>query len=108
MERTQGDGRKNATQSRAQRRAQERSESGTESEPPALAANVRVVLDALPQPAFLVAIDDDEVCQFVHANARYRELFDLDLESDLGGDLRGVLPADVLVPHITAKARPTW
>jgi len=105
MERTQGKGRKSATQSRARRRAQDRSESGPESERPELADSVRVVLDALPQPAFLVAIDDDEVCQFVHANARYRELFDLDLESDLGGDLRGVLPADVLVPHITAFSR---
>jgi diguanylate cyclase (GGDEF)-like protein len=105
MDRTQGKGRKNAMQSRAQKRAQDHSESGLESHRPALTGPVRVVLDALPQPAFLVAIDDDEVCQFVHANARYRELFDLDPESDLGGDLRGVLPADVLVPHITAFSR---
>jgi diguanylate cyclase (GGDEF)-like protein len=105
MERTQGKGRKNATPSRAQRRAEGRSEPGPKGEPSALAANVRVVLDALPQPAFVVAVDDDEVCQFVHANARYRELFALDPDSSLGGDLRGVLPADVLVPHITAFSR---
>jgi diguanylate cyclase (GGDEF)-like protein len=70
-----------------------------------VSADVRVVLDALPQPAFVVGIGDDEACQFVHANARYRRLFDLDLESDIGGDLRAVLPADVLVPHITAFSR---
>jgi diguanylate cyclase (GGDEF)-like protein len=105
MERTQGKSGSGATQSRAQRRAEARRESGVESDRLALAANVALVLDALPQPAFVVAIDDDEVCQFVHANARYRELFDLDLDSDLGGDLRGVLPADVLVPHITAFSR---
>ena len=69
------------------------------------AGDVRVVLDALPQPAFIVGIGDDEVCRFVHANARYRELFGLDLEHDLGGDLRAVLSADVLVPHITAFSR---
>ena len=63
-----------------------------------------MVLDALPQPAFVVSIGQD-VCQFVHANARYRTLFDLDPESDLGGDLRAVLPADVLVPHVTAFSR---
>jgi diguanylate cyclase (GGDEF)-like protein len=105
MERTQGKGRKSAMPSRSQRRAQGRSESGPENDRLALAANVSLVLDALPQPAFVVAIDDDEECQFVHANGRYRELFDLDPESDLGGDLRGVLPADVLVPHITAFSR---
>jgi diguanylate cyclase (GGDEF)-like protein len=105
MDRTQGKGRKGATPSRAQRRTEGRSESGPKRERLALADNVGVVLDALPQPAFVVAVDDDEVCQFVHANARYRELFDLDPESDLGGDLRGVLPADVLVPHITAFSR---
>jgi diguanylate cyclase (GGDEF)-like protein len=105
MERTQGKGRRNATQSRAQRRGEERSEPGPNGEASALAANVRVVLDALPQPAFVVAVDDDEVCQFVHANARYRELFALDPNRGLGGDLREVLPADVLVPHITAFSR---
>lgn len=61
-----------------------------------------MVLDALPQPAFIVGIGDDEVCRFVHANSRYRELFGLGLERDLGDDLRAVLPTDVLVPHITA------
>ena len=67
--------------------------------------DVEVVLDALPQPAFVVAIGDDEVCRFVHANARYRALFGLDLENGLGDDLRSVLPADVLVAHINAFAR---
>ena len=69
------------------------------------ASDVGVVLDALPQPAFIVGIGDDEVCRFLHANARYRALFGLDLESHLGDDLRAVLPTDVLVPHITAFAR---
>jgi diguanylate cyclase (GGDEF)-like protein len=77
--------------------------------PPIVAApatsDVGVVLDALPQPAFIVGIGDDEVCRFLHANARYRALFGLDLESHLGDDLRAVLPTDVLVPHITAFAR---
>ena len=41
----------------------------------------------------------------MHANARYRALFDLDLERDLGGDLSAVLPPDVLVPHITAFSK---
>ena len=65
-------------------------------------SDVHVVLDALPEPAFVVGIGEDEVCRFVHANARYRALFGLHVESDLGVDLGGVLPADVLVPHITA------
>ncbi len=101
MDRTQGKERKGATPARAPRRG--RSASADDSKKPA--ADVSVVLDALPQPAFVVAIGDDEVCRFVHANARYRALFDLDPESDLGGDLRGVLPTDVLVPHITAFSR---
>jgi diguanylate cyclase (GGDEF)-like protein len=41
----------------------------------------------------------------VHANARYRTLFDLDLDRDLGGDVSAVLPPDVLVPHITAFSK---
>jgi diguanylate cyclase (GGDEF)-like protein/PAS domain S-box-containing protein len=69
------------------------------------ASDVRVVLDALPQPAFIVSIGADEVFRFVHANARYRALFGLDHESDLGDDLRAVLTSDVLVPHVTAFAR---
>ena len=50
--------------------------------------DVRVVLDALPQPAFVVGIGDNEECEFVHANARYRELFGLDIDDELRGDLR--------------------
>jgi diguanylate cyclase (GGDEF)-like protein len=102
MDRTPPKGRKNgAKQPRNQRRAQ----SALTLDRDPVASDVRVVLDALPQPAFVVGIGDDEVCRFVHANARYRTLFDLDPESDLGGDLRAVLPADVLVPHITAFSR---
>ena len=69
------------------------------------ASDVGIVLDALPQPAFIVGIGADEVCRFVHANARYRALFGLDIEHHLGDDLRAVLPTDVLVPHITAFSR---
>ena len=102
MDRTPPKGRKNgAKQPRNQRRAQ----SALTLDRDPVASDVRVVLDALPQPAFVVGIGDDEVCRFVHANARYRTLFDLDPDSDLGGDLRAVLPADVLVPHITAFSR---
>ena len=72
--------------------------------PPAT-ADVRAVLDALPQPAFVVGIGDNEECEFVHANARYRVLFGLDRDGDLRGDLRAVLPTDVLVAHITAFSR---
>src|SRR5690349_19944556 len=48
------------------------------------AGDLEVVLDALPQPAFVVSIDDDEVCRFVHANGRYRELFGIDPDGYLG------------------------
>ena len=97
MDRTQPRGRASgATDGQARR----------DSEPLAVAipaaSDVGVVLDALPQPAFVVGICDDEVCRFVHANARYRALFGLGVESHLGDDLRAVLPTDVLVPHITA------
>ncbi len=98
MEITPPNGRRNgATDERAVRRA-------VVDDRPPIAPDVHVVLDALPEPAFIVAIGE-EVCQFVHANSRYRRLFDLDLEGDLSGDLRAVLPADVLVPHITAFSR---
>ncbi len=69
------------------------------------ASDVRIVLDALPQPAFIASIGADEVFRFVHANARYRALFGLDHQSELGDDLRSVLPTDVLVPHVSAFAR---
>ena len=98
MERTQPKGRKGNA---GQERAPKRSRRGT---PPVTTAD-RVVLDALPQPAFIVEVGNDEACQFVHANARYRALFDLDPDLDLGGDLSAVLPPDVLVPHITAFSR---
>jgi len=103
MDRTQPRGRANgATDGRARRDAGRRAAGSA----PAT-SDVAVVLDALPQPAFIVGIGDDEVCRFVHANGRYRDLFGLDLESHLGDDLRAVLPTDVLVPHITAFARAT-
>ena len=102
MERTQPRGRKGGA---AQERAPRRSRGKGQKAAPAVANDARTVLDALPQPAFVVSIDEDEVCQFVHANARYRELFDLDPEGDISGDLRSVLPADVLVPHVTAFSR---
>jgi diguanylate cyclase (GGDEF)-like protein/PAS domain S-box-containing protein len=98
MERTQPKGRKaTATTERAAKRSRRGSAPAQ--------SDVRTVLDALPQPAFVVEVGDDEACQFVHANARYRALFDLDPERDLGGDVSAVLPPDVLVPHITAFSR---
>ena len=97
MERTQSKGRKGSA---TPERAPKRSRRGTTP----VAADVKAVLDALPQPAFVVEIGDDEACQFVHANARYRALFDLDPKHDLG-DVSAVLPPDVLVPHITAFSR---
>jgi len=103
MDRTQPRGRANgATDGQARRDGGRRAVGSA----PAT-SDVAVVLDALPQPAFIVGIGDDEVCRFVHANGRYRDLFGLDLESHLGDDLRAVLPTDVLVPHITAFARAT-
>ena len=79
------------------------SETGNSSTP--AGTDVRVVLDALPQPAFVVGIGDNEECEFVHANARYRDLFGLEVDGDLRGDLRKVLPADVLVAHFSAFSR---
>ena len=64
------------------------------------------MLDALPQPAFVVSIGADEVFRFVHANARYRALFGLDLQSDLGDDLRSVLPTDVLPASSMCSRQP--
>jgi diguanylate cyclase (GGDEF)-like protein len=80
-------------------------ESATGNSSPSARTDVRVVLDALPQPAFVVGIGDNEECEFVHANARYRELFGLDADGELRGDLRKVLPADVLVAHFSAFSR---
>jgi diguanylate cyclase (GGDEF)-like protein len=98
MDRTQPEGRANGATDVRTRRDRGRAPAGRAPAP----SDVHVVLDALPQPAFVVGIGDDGVCRFVHANARYRTLFGLDIESDLGIDLRSVLPADVLVAHITA------
>src|SRR5262245_49602766 len=80
-------------------------ESAPHNSSPVATPDVRAVLDALPQPAFVVGIGENEECEFVHANARYRTLFGLDRHGELRGDLRTVLPTDVLVAHITAFSR---
>ena len=72
---------------------------------PAADRRARRSLDLLPHPAFVVAIGDDEVCHFVYANARYRALFGLDLDGDLGGDLRAVLPPTCSCAHVRAFSR---
>ncbi|MDQ1448828.1 MAG: hypothetical protein QOC79_1799, partial [Actinomycetota bacterium] len=106
MDRTQPRGRaKAATNGRARSDRARSDEVGADAGAAPEAGDVRVVLDALPQPAFIVSIGDDEVFRFVHANARYRALFGLELDSHLGDDLRAVLPTGVLVPHVTAFAR---
>ena len=67
--------------------------------------DVGVVLDALPQPAFIVGIGDDEVCRFVHANARYRACSGSISKAISATTCAPCCPTDVLVPHITAFAR---
>ena len=73
---------------------------------PTATADVGVVLDALPAARVRRR---DRRRRGVPVRARQRAataaLFDLDPESDLGGELRAVLPPDVLVPHITAFSR---
>jgi len=106
MDRTQPRGRaKAATNGRARSDRARSDEVGADSGAAPAASDVRVVIDALPQPAFIVGIGTDEVFRFVHANVRYRELFGLELDTHLGDDLRAVLPTGVLVPHVTAFAR---
>ena len=61
-------------------------------------AQVAMVLDALPQPAFTVAVGDDGEFHFVYTNAPYRDL--LGLGPQPHGALRSMLPADALVSHV--------
>jgi diguanylate cyclase (GGDEF)-like protein len=60
------------------------------------------LLDLLPNPAFIVAIESDDAFRFVYANAAYRELLD---DHDIAGDLRVVLPPHALVAHVRAFAQ---
>ena len=62
------------------------------------------LLDLLPQPAFVVAVDGDDVFRFVYANARVPRAARR-RPTRPTGDLRRVVPADVLVAHIRAFAR---
>jgi diguanylate cyclase (GGDEF)-like protein len=61
------------------------------------------LLDVLPAPAFVVAVERDDSFRFVYANAAYRGL--LAGAEVASGDLRSVLPAHALVPHVRAFAR---
>ncbi len=61
------------------------------------------LLDLLPHPAFVVAVDGDDSFHFVYANDAYRRLLE---GSDVSaGDLRLVLPPHALVGHVRAFAR---
>jgi diguanylate cyclase (GGDEF)-like protein len=61
------------------------------------------LLDLLPHPAFVVAVDGDHSFHFVYTNDAYRGLLD---DSDVSiGDLRLVLPPHALVGHVRAFAR---
>jgi len=61
------------------------------------------LLDLLPHPAFVVAVDGDESFHFAYANDAYRRLLD---DSEVPtGDLRVVLPPHALVGHVRAFAR---
>jgi diguanylate cyclase (GGDEF)-like protein len=66
------------------------------------AAGGTQLLDALPHPAFVVAVEGGESFRFVYANAAYRALLRHD---DPRGDLRTVLPAPALVSHVRAFAQ---
>jgi diguanylate cyclase (GGDEF)-like protein len=61
------------------------------------------LLDLLPHPAFVVAVDGDDSFRFAYVNAAYLEL--LSGADEATGDLRSVLPAHALVSHVRAFAR---
>jgi diguanylate cyclase (GGDEF)-like protein len=60
------------------------------------------LLDLLPNPAFIIAIDGDDAFRFAYANAAYCDLLD---DHDIAGDLRLVLPPHALVAHVRAFAQ---
>jgi diguanylate cyclase (GGDEF)-like protein len=61
------------------------------------------LLDLLPHPAFVVAVDGEDSFHFAYANDAYRALLDgTDISA---GDLRLVLPPHALVGHVRAFAR---
>jgi diguanylate cyclase (GGDEF)-like protein len=60
------------------------------------------LLDLLPHPAFVVAVEDEDMFRYVYANDAYQRLL---ANSDLAtGDLRTVLPAHALVAHMRSFA----
>src|SRR5262249_18921669 len=61
------------------------------------------VLDVLPHPSFVVAVDGDDEFRFTYANAASRAL--LGPGRDVDGDLSTVLPAPALVSHVRGFAR---
>jgi diguanylate cyclase (GGDEF)-like protein len=61
------------------------------------------LLDLLPHPSFVVAVEPDDTFRFVYANPAYRAL--LGNADVTAGDLRLVLPAHALVSHMRAFAR---
>src|SRR5258708_20016232 len=67
------------------------------------------LLDLLPHPAFAIAVDGDDQFRFIYTNDAYRRLLgdDTVLEHETAtGDLRHVVPANALVAHVRAFARP--
>jgi diguanylate cyclase (GGDEF)-like protein len=61
------------------------------------------LLDLLPHPSFVVAVEPDDTFRFVYANPAYRALLN---NADItAGDLRLVVPAHALVSHLRAFAR---
>ncbi len=63
------------------------------------------LLDLLPQPAFVIAVDGDDSFRFIYANERYCALLGVSDDAVLDGDLRAVLPTHALVPHVRQLAR---
>ena len=56
------------------------------------------LLDLLPHPAFVVAVEGDDAFRFVYVNDAYLEF--LGGADEATGDLRSVLPAHALVSHV--------
>ena len=70
--------------------------------PDAAPAGATALLDLLPHPAFVIAVDGRDAFRFVYVNDAYRALLGDDGPE---GDLRSVVPAHALVAHVRAFAR---
>jgi diguanylate cyclase (GGDEF)-like protein len=60
------------------------------------------ILDLLPHPAFVVAVEGADVFRFEYVNDAYRSLLG---DETATGDLRSVVPPNALVSHIRSFAR---